>query len=147
VNAKNEIEWIWPGDPAGASDPDNPYEYVRGVKDDVDTDYYHGTCIFSKAVGPRLGISRNAQVTVVGVPKTLPTEAEKRSGVNLDYDYRTIVLVDALVKVLDDIVSKNLKRKAVVNLSLGILGAKAAAGTGRPFQGDPNYAFFNSSKD
>jgi hypothetical protein len=74
-------------------------------------------CIISKAVGKSYGVSKNAAVTVVRVPRPVLTQEDIDSGVDKGFRYTTSV--DALRLVLQDVINKNLQYRAVINLSWG----------------------------
>jgi subtilisin family serine protease len=68
----------------------------------------HGSCVISKVSGPRLGVAKNANITVV----KFAAEHDGRIWFSS--------LLDSLYLVCRDVVAGGLQGKAVVNLSWGI---------------------------
>ncbi|KAI9820804.1 MAG: hypothetical protein M1827_005175 [Pycnora praestabilis] len=86
-----QIDWIWAG-PA----PDT------GKKDDTSG---HGTCMLSKVIGSGVGVAKNAKSTMVSI-------ADYNGNTNIES------IIDALVKVYDDIALNGYGGQAVVSMSL-----------------------------
>ncbi|KAJ0165953.1 Subtilisin-like protease 3 [Colletotrichum tanaceti] len=64
----------------------------------------HGSCVSSKATGSLFGTAKDAKIVMLKVPRELPW---------------TSATLAALVDISDDVKSKGIKGKAVVNISLG----------------------------
>lgn len=73
----------------------------------------HGTCVLSMAVSPMFGTAKNAKRVMVKMP--FESEGSSLQQVILREDY----LLEGLYKILDEVRTKGLKGKAVLNLSLG----------------------------
>ncbi|KAH9208745.1 peptidase S8/S53 domain-containing protein [Leptodontidium sp. 2 PMI_412] len=126
---KNNIEtpeWIWPGS-LGAENHRYPYEYVYpDTFTDSDTWRNHGTGMAGRAVGAAYGVSEFAQLTVVRLPQGIPTD-EEMSQLKLPAALfersvsRNSVMTDAFRHILDDVLAKGLQKKAVINISRGII--------------------------
>jgi hypothetical protein len=69
-------------------------------------------------VGDTYGVSKGAAVTVVRLPAGTLTDEEIAAG--RQYVVRYTSLVDAWSKVLNDVITKNLQGKAVINFSAGL---------------------------
>jgi hypothetical protein len=75
----------------------------------------HGTCVLSKAVSPMFGTAKNPDIVIVRMASIKTPGAD-------EHIRRMITereFLAGLVKILDDIKSRELQGKAVVNLSLG----------------------------
>jgi hypothetical protein len=73
-------------------------------------------CMLSRAVGREFGVSKNAAVTVVRLPKAIRTAADPVEGY-LAFRHETVV--HALAEILIDVDQKHLEYKSVVSFSLG----------------------------
>jgi len=75
----------------------------------------HGTCVLSKAVSPMFGTAKNPDIVIVRMAsiKTLGADEHMRRMI-FEREF-----LAGLVKILDDVKSRKLQGKAVVNLSLG----------------------------
>jgi len=112
------ISWMF----AGRADDPTPYWYhYNEFRSDNDQKDYRGSCQLSKIVGPNLGVSKNADVTIVKLPPPKHNPAPEIDGTMvLDYpSTRMSLAVDGLTKILEDVVAKGLGRKAVISLPLG----------------------------
>jgi hypothetical protein len=118
------LTYMWAGFP---NDPENgqPGGYIyEENRDDLDTEGWHGTCMISKANGPACGVSKNADVYAVVLPKVIPTAQELASGVVTAYRVSTII--NGLRQILAEVIHRNLQGRAVVGMPFGqtdILGA------------------------
>lgn len=65
----------------------------------------HGSCIASKAAGPKYGAAKNANVVMIPL-------SENRKVTDM-----VPALIKALTAVEEDVIKKGLKGKAVVNMS------------------------------
>lgn len=140
-----EPDWIWAGNADGPNHVE-PYNWVNS-KTDSDEFKTHGTGMASRVVGPRLGVSKKAALTIVRVPQGIPTPDEIREdnlpGTSFTHSvYRLSTVHDAVNRIITDMLTKNLGRKAVINISMGF---KSSATT-LPAPGDFNYPLFSSLK-
>ena len=63
----------------------------------------HGSCVTSLVAGPTFGVAKNANIVLVNV------DSSSSSG----------VVLEAFVKIKNDVIANGLQGKAVVNLSFG----------------------------
>jgi hypothetical protein len=110
------LKYMWAGFP---DDPENgqPGGYIyEESRDDSDTQGWHGTCMISKANGQVYGVSKNADVYAVRLPKSIPTAEElvKSGGVPF---YRASIITNGLRQILAEVVYRNLQGRAVVGMS------------------------------
>jgi hypothetical protein len=73
----------------------------------------HGTCVLSKAVSPMFGTAKNPKIVLVKMPALRIDNEHQR---NMVYERE---LLAGLIKILDDVKSRELQGKAVVNISWG----------------------------
>ena len=75
----------------------------------------HGTCVLSKAISPMFGTAKNPDIVIVRMAsiKVLGADEHIRRMIT-EREF-----LAGLVKILDDVKSRKLQGKAVVNLSLG----------------------------
>lgn len=131
-----EPNWIWAGsNPDGSiiDDEGMPFEIAFGKKDDFGP-RHHGTCMFSKTFGPDFGVSKRTAVTIVRLAEAVRGLADDPTSTVPPY--RVSILTHALFRILQDVREKNLRYRAVVNISLGISSAIAGSGSRIPVEGD-----------
>jgi hypothetical protein len=97
--------------------------------------------MLSKIVGQSYGISKGTQVTIVRIPQGIPSAAElaQLNGRPFGNIFRHMATMDAMLKVGQDVVQRNLQFKAVINLSLGSI---EPTGT-MPTPGHPLWSYYN----
>lgn len=107
----------------------------------------HGTCLFSKIFGAEGGVSKRTSVTVVVLPKAVPGFADDPSMGNVPpFRYRTVT--DALDLILQDVLSKKLQYRAVVNMAIGFPpgGVFGPSGGRIPVLGDPLFPMYEATQ-
>ena len=129
-----EPEWLWPGkfEAAPPPDPNGPPPGNSGVGQTLEFPYYyrprqkidwashsHGTKMFSRAVGPTVGISLKAAITVVALPEARPRDERERQEMKPRESSRVTSFFEALQAVADDIQQKGIERRAVVLMAQG----------------------------
>jgi hypothetical protein len=111
----NQIEWMHiPADalPASLGTFQSPPR-----EDDISTDF-HGSCMASKAVGTKFGVSKKASLTIVRRPGRILDEQDRKRG----YDVTTSPLPQAVLGlelILEDIRKRKNGPSSVINYSQG----------------------------
>lgn len=74
--------------------------------------------MFSRAVAFPAGVSRKALVTIVRLPRAVQNAQERAANKRPTWQYH--ILVDALTRILDDVITRQIQRHAVVSMSIGL---------------------------
>src|SRR5450432_4652840 len=75
---------------------------IPGIENENDPDG-HGSCVASKVAGPEFGVAKNANIVMIKLPRKML----------LGEILSTLTWIDA------DVTARNLRGKAVLNLSIG----------------------------
>ncbi|KAG9229942.1 peptidase S8/S53 domain-containing protein [Amylocarpus encephaloides] len=114
-NFRTEPDWLYAAEDVPAEfSLVAPFDF-RKTEDDRDPDF-HGTCMATKAAGFPFGVSLQADMTIVKVPRAVQSDIELVRRQKAP-QFRLYCETDALVLIHADIIERKLQGKAVVNLS------------------------------
>jgi hypothetical protein len=86
-----------------------------GDRDETEADDMdHGSCVLSKAVSPRFGTAKDANVVIVKMPFIAIAGGPGTKKMLEELDF-----LEALIKIRKDVRDNDLRGKAVLNLSWG----------------------------
>lgn len=141
---------MWPGE--NVEQEGQPFLYTPVQKsDNSHSSVQHGTLMLSKVFGGSAGlhtgengVSRRAAVTIVQLPKAI--RGLTAENVLPAFRFRTITA--ALEAVLQNIQTRNIAHRAVINLSVGIDEEIVGPSALRiPVPGDPPYPMYQTLQD
>jgi hypothetical protein len=110
-----QVEWLHAG---GTAVPQDWGAFEIEPREDDHDPLRHGTCMASKAVGGRFGVSKRASITIVRYPKRILTKEEQDAGADASTFSQGLIL-NGLELILADVRKRQSGLHSVLSLSLG----------------------------